>query len=222
MHEAHRELCGKTKSKKDGWKCSYCGLIFKTRKLLWEHEKACSIKDSYKKDSLGRVSSEVKTKGDFYCQYCNRKATTSHGNAVHEKYCFFNPNRIAAPSHPISYEDRIKKSKAFIRNKEKLGSVRYGYNPQACLYFDKLNSEKNWHLQHALNGGEIRIGPYSLDAYDKEQNIVVEYNEPAHHNPKRIQHDIHRNRYIYEQLNCDFYIYDELSNELKMIYKHTG
>ena len=219
-HEKHKEVCGKSILKKEGWTCSYCGAHYRTRRELFVHEKSCSIKNTYKKDSLGRIVSAIKSQGEFYCQFCNRRATSNHGNSTHEKYCYYNPNRIDAPSHPISYEDRIKKSIAFIKNKEQLGKVRYSYNTNACHYFDKLNIEKNWHLQHALNGGEVRVGPYSLDAYDKNLNIVVEYNESSHYKLKQVKHDLDRNRYIYEQLNCDFYVYDELNNELKMIYKH--
>ena len=32
-------------------------------------------------------------------------------------------------------------------------------------------------MQHALNGGEVRIGNYWVDGYDKENKIIFEYDE---------------------------------------------
>ena len=79
------------------------------------------------------------------------------------------------------------------------------YNKTACEYFDFLNIQYGWNLQHAENGGEIRCGGYFLDAYDKEKNIVVEYDEPRHY--KDIENnilkdkDIDRQNFIIEKLN---------------------
>ena len=39
-----------------------------------------------------------------------------------------------------------------------------------------------WTIQHAENGGEFYTGiGYWLDAYDKEKNIALEYDEPKHY-----------------------------------------
>lgn len=94
---------------------------------------------------------------------------------------------------------------------------RISYNIDACCYFDKLNQEKRWNLQHAKNGGEISCIGYSLDSYDKKRNIVVEYDE-AHHfdlrgclKPK----DVTRMNRIIEYLHCRFLRYNEKTRELK-------
>ena len=56
------------------------------------------------------------------------------------------------------------------------------YNPTACSYFDNLSKLNGWSLQHAMNGGEhyLKSLGYWLDAYDKDKNIIVEYDEKWH------------------------------------------
>lgn len=92
---------------------------------------------------------------------------------------------------------------------------------KACDYFDKLNKEMGWNLQHALNGGEIIICGYWIDSYDKEKNIIVEYDEPKHYID--IQNNILNNKDFYRQLTliihlkCKFYRYNEKTNNLYLI-----
>lgn len=89
------------------------------------------------------------------------------------------------------------------------------FNKTACIYFDTLNKEKGWQLQHALNGGEIEIGGYFLDAYDKSRNIIVEYDELKHKiDKKRYNKDREREKYLIKRLNCKFYRYLEYENKL--------
>jgi len=75
-------------------------------------------------------------------------------------------------------------------------------------------------LQHALNGGEITVGPYYLDGYDKELNMAFEYDEPAHyvdvHNNILTERDKSRMQYIKEQLHCKFVRYNE---QLNLLYE---
>jgi hypothetical protein len=63
--------------------------------------------------------------------------------------------------------------------KQTFGGI--SFNPKACEFIDKLNKKYGWNLQHALNGGEKRITGYSVDGYDKEKNIVFEYDEKHHY-----------------------------------------
>ena len=96
------------------------------------------------------------------------------------------------------------------------GSVHFpNFNKNACLYFDKLNEEKGWKLQHALNGGEIQIGGYFLDAYDAHNNIVIEYDELKHKiDKRRNKKDREKEKYIIDKLKCKFYRYLEYENKL--------
>jgi hypothetical protein len=91
------------------------------------------------------------------------------------------------------------------------------FNPRGCVYFDNLNKENNWNLQHALNGGEVEICGYALDAYDKIKNIVIEYDEQKHHYDKHgnlNKNDIARMNKIIKHLNCQFYRYVEKTQTL--------
>lgn len=104
---------------------------------------------------------------------------------------------------------------------QKIGkSYRARFSKIACEYIDELNKKNNWNLQHALNGGEISVGPYYLDGYDKDLNIAFEYDEPAHYidinNNILSEHDISRMQYIKEQLHCKFIRYNA---RLKLLYE---
>lgn len=114
-----------------------------------------------------------------------------------------------------------KKRKIAIAYREKMiKGCRAAYNVNACKYIDKLNEEKGWNLQHALNGGEIKLFGYYVDGYDKERNIVFEYDEPKHYSNIRDnilkEKDIERQEYIISKLNCEFYRYNE---KLDLFYK---
>ena len=80
-----------------------------------------------------------------------------------------------------------------------------------CKYFDKLNKQKNWQLQHGLNGGEFYIKElgYYVDAYDKNKNIIVEYDEPYHDSQHRYEKDLERAKEIKNYLKCRFLRYKE-------------
>jgi len=88
------------------------------------------------------------------------------------------------------------------------------FSIEACKYFDKLNKD-GWNLQHALNGGEFYVKElgYWLDAYDKNKNIVMEYDE-GHHNQRK-EADKRRMNEIKSHLNCRFFRCDAVSEELK-------
>jgi len=83
-----------------------------------------------------------------------------------------------------------------------------------------LNEEKHWNLQHAENGGEVNCLGYWLDGYDKELNIVFEYDEPKHYkdvtNNILKDKDIQRQNNIINKLNCQFWRYNEY---LDLLYK---
>ena len=106
--------------------------------------------------------------------------------------------------------------------KEMVDGCCAAYNKKGCEYIDKLNEEKGWHLQHALNGGEIEVGGYFLDGYDEKNNIVFEYDEPKHYkdvyNNILKDKDIERQNYIIQKLHCDFYRYNE---KINLLYEVT-
>jgi hypothetical protein len=119
--------------------------------------------------------------------------------------------------------NKEQRKAARIRTIENLKNkgIKFGYkgannfNPKACDYFNELNKERGWNLQHALNGGEVECIGYSLDAYDKQKNIVVEYDEKHHKSLRRQEKDKYRQKEIINELQCKFYRYDEPTLKLK-------
>ena len=95
------------------------------------------------------------------------------------------------------------------------------YNKASIRYINQLNEQFGWNLQHAENGGEYEIGGYYIDGYDKEKNIVFEYDEPRHYvdinNNILTDKDIERQNYIIEKLNCEFYRYNAKKDDLYKI-----
>lgn len=92
------------------------------------------------------------------------------------------------------------------------------YNKLACRYIDKLNADRGWNLQHAENGGEVEICGYLVDGYDKDRNIVFEYDERQHFTigGKLRLRDLRRQKDIINHIGCRFYRYNSLT---KTFYK---
>lgn len=97
---------------------------------------------------------------------------------------------------------------------DKSGNV--GYNFIACQFIDDLNKKMGWKLQHALNGGECLICGYFVDGYDKERNIVFEYDEEYHKRcAKQKDKDLIRQKRILNDINPIMFLrYDKKANVL--------
>jgi len=85
-----------------------------------------------------------------------------------------------------------------------LGRVYPRFNPTACQRIDEYGKKHGFNFQHALNGGEVRVIGYSLDGYDKDKNVVIEYYERAHKRLKNRKHDQQRKQEIVNHLGCKF------------------
>ena len=97
--------------------------------------------------------------------------------------------------------------------------ARPRYNKKSIPILEAIGKEHGWNLQHAENGGEFYTGIHAfVDAYDKEKNIVVEYDETVHYVDieKNIlrEKDIKRQQRIIDHLHCDFYRYNEATGVL--------
>ena len=55
------------------------------------------------------------------------------------------------------------------------------------IMYDIANEIFGWKLRHAMNGGEYYIKElgYWVDGYDKENNIIYEFDEHQHFNKNR-------------------------------------
>lgn len=117
-------------------------------------------------------------------------------------------------------EETKNKLRIIQANKLKDKGLHMNYSIKACKYINELNKKNNWNLQHAENGGEIECLGYWLDGYDKDLNIVFEYDEPKHYIDKENNilrdYDIKRQIQIIEKLKCEFWRYNEF---LDLLYK---
>lgn len=193
------------KNAKD-WKCKYCGFIIKSRAKFYEHLKTCKEKLKFPHDSLGRIinyDSHIKRVKTF-------KQHIKDGTVVP-----WNKGKSCTPEHRAHIAEGTKR---YLQSTGNYYGARF--SKTACEFIDELNKKNNWHLQHALNGGETPVGPYYLDGYDKELNIAFEYDEPQHYinaeNNTLTERDISRMKYIKEQLHCEFYRYNE---KKQVLYK---
>ena len=95
------------------------------------------------------------------------------------------------------------------------------FNPKACKFIDNLKKERGWNLQHALNGGEVELYGYFVDGYDKERNIIFEYDEPKHNQISFKKKDIIRQNNLIKKIDPHLFLrYDEQWNKLYEINKN--
>jgi len=90
------------------------------------------------------------------------------------------------------------------------------FNKNSCLLFDKISNSNDIFIQHAMNGGEYFIKElgYWLDGYDKNNNVVYEFDEKRHFDidGNLLEKDIIRQSEIVKKLKCKFIRikYDEI------------
>ena len=189
------------------WVCPHCGATLESRSKLTNHKKSEHpdkttqfVIVNGKRKMIGHAWNKglsVDT-DDRVKQYVDTLSTRYANGEL--------SGTFTGRMHSDETKQKIRGSTLEYINKT-AGGPRY--NVTACAYFDRLNEERGWNLRHALNGGEVRVGRYSLDAYDEARNIVVEYDEHRHHytNGVRPAKDIERERTIKEITGCTFYRY---------------
>lgn len=132
---------------------------------------------------------------------------------VTEKVRYFSRVDVSGENNPMygkkhspstKRKQRLKRIES-LNNKHPLFP---GYNPFACQAIDQFGKENGYEFQHAENGGEYFIKElgYWVDGYDKNKNVVIEYDE-AHHfdkNGKLRGRDVERQKEIEEYLQCTF------------------
>ena len=184
--------------------CSHIGLTYKVNKRVYTKEELsrncprCNREIIYK-----RIESKKRAdKQNRVCQHCVGDYAITFRKPFSEE---------TIDKFRLNFKNRADDH--FNRTGKTL--IRPFYNPTACEYFNELNKQNGWNLRHALNGGEIWLdNGYFPDAYDKERNIIVEYDEPYHDNPKQKKEDLIRMRNIINYLHCKFYRYNEKRNVL--------
>jgi hypothetical protein len=77
------------------------------------------------------------------------------------------------------------------------------YNIESIPIIEEYGKQHGYNFQHAENGGEFYIEKlgYWVDGYDKEKNVVIEFDEPQH---KYYENDKQREEEIKNFLGCKF------------------
>lgn len=97
------------------------------------------------------------------------------------------------------------------------GNITPNYNKKACDFFEGLNKNSEYKIQHAENGGEYYIKElgYWLDGYDKNKNIVYEWYEKFHFRYGKLrERDIRRKDDIIKLLKCKVVGYNDSGIEI--------
>ena len=180
------------------WKCKYCPEVLPSRRKLWEHHKICPFCPH---DSRGRV---MLNKDD------HKKRVLSLIKNIKE-----GATSLKGRKHTTEELKRMSNSTSLYL--ESIGNHNGPrFSKKACDYIDELNKEKGWNLQHALNGGEFKVGRFYLDGYDKNLNIAFEYDEAKHHLINSDKDSI-KTKFIKHKLKCKFFRYSEFDDELKEV-----
>jgi len=156
--------------------------------------------------------------GKHHTEETKRKLSKSHKGIF--------PNKETRYKMSISQKNRLCRS---IETKRKMrlsaikriseqrfngGQLSPRYNSKACKFIENYGKQHGYNFQHAENGGEFFIKKlgYWVDGYDKEKNVVFEYDEIHHSNRKEM--DIRRMNEIKQHLDCKFIQYDERNRKL--------
>lgn len=223
----HEVSCGKVDNQRhvshEGLNCEFCGKLCKNKNSLAQHELRC-LENPERKSFDSLVAFNLSEKG-------LTQETSEHrakmAETLKQRYKFGElvnamkgkPGTFTGRKHKESSKAKARASTlSYIENT--YGPLKVRYSVNACRYIDYLNTRFGWKLQHAENGGEIRVCDYFLDGYDSTLNIAFEYDEPRHYtdvqNNSLCERDISRMRIIIEELGCRFIRYNE---QLSLLYE---
>lgn len=187
------------------WKCERCNLVFETRAKLHEHNRQFHPVPKGKAWNSGKT---MKNEPRL------RKASNTLKASYRSGKCI---NPLKGKKHTEEEKDKIRigYSKYIERKSNK---TRVNYNVDSISIIESIGKEHGWNFQHAENGGEVIILGYWLDAYDKEHNVVLEFDEPRHYidieNNILIAADLKRQQKIIDYLHCEFWRYNETTGKL--------
>ncbi len=124
-----------------------------------------------------------------------------------------NKGNTAGLGYKFSDNSKQKMREVVIRRIKKYGIHSRNFNPDACKFIEEFGKKNGYNFQHALNGGEISVAGYLVDGYDKDKNVVFEYDEKRHFdcNGKLKLKDCNRMNCIKSQLDCRFFRYNEIT-----------
>lgn len=192
------------KTSKNGWTYKYttkkiCEFCNKEFEALKRKTRFCSIEcaNRYRRPEYFRV-----------CKACEKELTYKSPQSY--SYAKKNNTLCSSCSHKIAMNqpDRAKQNrlKRIAELRERFGQSHPNYNPKACKAITEYGRQYGYNFQHAENGGEFYIKElgYWVDGYDREKNVVIEYDEKEHTKPQNRNKDANRQKEIVEYLKCKF------------------
>ena len=119
----------------------------------------------------------------------------------------------------IVRSDSTKEKLRIIKLKqlEKL-EVSRTFNESACSFIDTFGLKHDFNFIHGKNGGEVMLGGYSVDGYDKNKNIIFEYDEPKHEYGNKKIKDLDRTTKLINKYGCKVLRYSERYNRFYWSY----
>lgn len=168
----------------NNWKCIHCGLAFRTRRLLQQHN-LNTHKDLTKSKYAGDHNIQT-TK----CKFCDRTFNTSSGLTIHQKTCINNPNRTPRKGHSLSDETKKKissKLKEYYKGTSIWATAKDCRKSYAEQYFDNCfpDAKQNYHVDR-----------YFLDLAWSEKKVYFEVDGEQHYTKDGIEHDKERTKIL--------------------------
>lgn len=224
------ELCrsiGKTDSTNTEFsnKCPSCGdLIFYSTKYSLktaiQNRSLCRscCRSGMKHPNFGRIQTKIEK--ETRNNKLRGKIRTVESRQKYAESKRGNKNPRFGIHEPKSIEHKRKIRLSCIKSiQERLSNVNQTMRPafsiRACKFIDEYGKQNGYTFQHALNGGEHHIEKlgYWIDGYDKEKNVVIEYNENNHWHRNNKQKDEQRRIEIIDFLRCKFILVEEKVGE---------
>lgn len=206
------ELWYRNKQERLGTICKSCSNHNKGKPL------PLSVKQKIGSVKRGKIAS-IETRQKMSISQSKRKHPENvklklrgRGNGMYGVHRYNTQNPFYGKLH--SETTRLKMRIASIQRLIRQGITR-SYNPKACQKIDEYGIQFGYKFQHAMNGGEVELYGYFVDGYDKENNIVFEYDEPRHYVYGKLRiRDLTRMKEIKTHVGCRFLRFNEYTNEV--------
>lgn len=204
-NDFYKDLFGKAKNrtliKKDP--ILYNSIYYHTDKLEFYFKKQKSYKGWYNfKYRIKFIIEHDSNINELKCK-CGKKYTW----ATYCRYCpDYHRNQLGKFHTPDTKKKMRLSAIETIKNSK--GQCFPRYNENSIKIIEEFGEKNNFKFQHAENGGEFFIKElgYWVDAYDKENNVVLEIDEPRHFTNGKLKHkDILRQSEIEDHLGCRFF-----------------
>ena len=198
---SYSQKCSMLCAEREGWCCAHCsnsgennGMFGKHHSLKTRKKIGCKSKRRmpWNKGKIGVYSKDVLSK-----MGAQNKGRVPWNKGIPAPHKGIIPNELSRRKMRLS---RIRYLKSLH------GQTHPNFNPIGCQRIDEYGKQNGFDFQHAMNNEEFYIKElgYWVDGYDKMKNIVIEYYEHHHQNPRQMLRDKRRKQEILNHLHCTF------------------